>query len=272
MNGQPRGSSVRSRRRVRPVLVLVVAVGVAVVVAVVAVVVQLVMVASWQRPEYPSLAANPDPSLHGTVAYLSDTTNCVQIVAAAGRPSKEVFCLPAQDVATAEKLGKEEGPQLVWLADGRLEITMFRMTDPPGPSFNPGWQKIVDVRTGRVEDVPAADVPSEANLQTHPMVNADGQQLELTSENGDVKLTLTDDSGTRTLLSVNGNPESGYHVPAAFWAPDGKWIAADDGRILVIVPDDPPVIRVLTEESDQGRFDGELSRFAVTDEELLAPK
>ncbi len=272
MNGHPRGSSVRSRRRVRPVLVLVVAVGVAVVVAVVAVVVQLVMVASWQRPEYPSLAANPDPSVHGTVAYLSDATNCVQIVAAAGRPSKEVFCLPEQDVATAKKLGKEEGPQLVWLGDGRLEITMFRMTDPPGPSFNPGWQKIVDVRTGQVEDVPAADVPSEANLQTHPMVNADGQKLELTSENGDVRLMLTDDSGTRTLLSVNGNPESGYHMPAAFWAPDGKWIAADDGRILVIVPDDPPVIRVLTEESDQGRFDGELSRFAVTDEDLLAPQ
>ena len=38
-----------------------------------------------------------------------------------------------------------------------------------------------------------------------------------------------------------------------------------------IVPDDPPVIRVLTDESAQGRFEGELSRFAVTGLDLLAP-
>lgn len=259
-------------RRPRPLTVLLVSVGVVVVVAVVLVAVQLFQAVSWQRPEYPSLAANPDPSLHGTVAYLSDSTSCVRVVAAAGRPDKEVYCLPEPDIEVAKQLGKEQGPQLVWREDGRLEVTMFRMTDPPGPSFNPGWQRIVDVRTGEVEDVPAADVPSEANRQTHPMVNDAGQELELTSADGDVELTLVDDTGRRTLLSVDSNPEAGYHMPAAFWAPDGKWIAADDGRILVIVPDDPPVIRVLTEDSSQGRFEGELSRFAVTDADLLAPE
>ena len=65
--------------------------------------------------------------------------------------------------------------------------------------------------------------------------------------------------------------EAAYGMPAAFWSPDGKWIAADDGRILVIVPTDPPVIRVLTDESAEGRFEGELSRFAVTGLDLLAP-
>ena len=85
----------------------------------------------------------------------------------------------------AKQLGKEQGPQLVWRDDGRLEITMFRMTDPPGPSFEPGWQKVVDVRTGEVEDVPAADVPSGANRQTHPTVNAQGQELKLRSADGD---------------------------------------------------------------------------------------
>ena len=139
-------------RRRRPLIVLLVSLAVAVVVAVVLVAVQLFQVATWQRPDFPSLAGNPDPSLHGTVAYFSDSTNCVRIVAAAGRPSKEVYCLPEQDVKTAEKLGKEQGPQLVWRKDGRLEITMFRMTDPPGPSFEPGWQKVVDVRTGEVEE------------------------------------------------------------------------------------------------------------------------
>jgi hypothetical protein len=259
-------------RRSRPLIVLAVSVAVAVVVAVVLVAVQLFQVVTWQRPEFPSLAANPDPSLHGTVAYLSDSTNCVHVVAAAGRPDKEVYCLPEQDVKVAERLGKEQGPQLVWRDDGRLEVTMFRMTDPPGPSFNPGWQRIVDVRTGAVEDVPAADVPTDANRGTHPMVNAAGQELELTSADGDVELTLVDDAGSRTLLSVDGNPEAGYRVPAAFWAPDGTWVAADDGRILVIVPSDPPVVRVLTGASSQGRFDGELSRFAVSDADLLAPE
>ena len=246
-----------------------VAVAVTIAVAVVVVAVQLFIVASWQRPEFPSLAENPDPALHGTVAYLSDETDCVRIVAAAGRPAKEVFCLPEQDLEVAKTLGKEQGPQLVWRKDGRLEITMFRMTDPPGPLFEPGWQKIVDVRTGEVQDVPAAEVPGAADRTTHPMVNAAGQRLELTSENGDVELTLVDDAGPRTLLSVDGSPEAGYSMPAAFWSPDGTWIAADDGRILVITPEDPAVIRVLTDESDQGRFAGELSRFAVTDADLL---
>ena len=46
--------------------------------------------------------------------------------------------------------------------------------------------------------------------------------------------------------------------------------SADDGRLLVIVPEDPPVIRVLTDESAEGAFAGELSRFAVTGLDLIA--
>jgi hypothetical protein len=196
----------------------------------------------------------------------------VRVVAAAGRPSKEVYCLPEQDVKTAQKLGKEQGPQLVWRKDGRLEVTMFRMTDPPGPSYDPGWQKIVDVRTGEVEDVPAADAPTEPDRSTHPMVNARGQQLRLSGGEGHDELTMADEAGTRTLLSVESSTESGYHLLAAFWSPDGTWVAVDDGRILVVVPSDPPVVRVLTDESDQVTFEGELSRFAVTGEDLLAPQ
>ncbi len=251
-------------------IIVMVVVGVAVAVAVIVVAVQLLKAATWQEPAYPSLQENPDPSVHGTVAYLSDDTNCVRIIAAGGGRSQEAYCLPEQDVEEAKQLGKEQGPQLVWLEDGRLEVTMFRMTDPPGPSFEPGWQKIVDVRTGEVENVPDSDAPSEANRETHPLVNADGQRLVLTDEET-VELVLEDDSGSRTLLTVDVPPEQAYGMPAAFWSPDGEWIAADDGRILVIVPEDPPVIRVLTDESTQGRFEGELSRFAVTGLDLIAP-
>lgn len=72
----------------------------------------------------------------------------------------------------AVKQGKEIGPQLVWLPDGRLQVTVFRMTPPAKPEAVPGlhrgWQKITDVPTGNVEAVPAADVPSQPNRQTHP--------------------------------------------------------------------------------------------------------
>ena len=162
------------RRRSRVIVGLVITVVAAVVVAIGFVIVSVVIDRSWQRTEFESLAEHPDSSLQGTIAYLADDSQCVRIAAAAGQPAKDVLCLESQDVAKATKLGKLIGPQLVWLPDGRLEVTMFRMTDPPGPTFRAGWQKIVDVRTGVVEDVPAADVPSVANLGTHPTVSPSG--------------------------------------------------------------------------------------------------
>lgn len=63
------------------------------------------------------------------------------------------------------KQGKPFGPQLAWLPGGRLQVTMFRMAAPakPGavPALHRGWQKITVVRTGKIKDVPAADVPSQ---------------------------------------------------------------------------------------------------------------
>ena len=195
---------------------------------------------------------------------------------ASGKPAKDVLCLPQQDVSKAKVLGKEIGPQLVWLPDGRLEVTMFRMTNPPGPGFNAGWQKIVDVRTGKVEDVPTADVPSEPNLKTHPMVSPSGSRITTTSnsKNGKIKVVLTDKTGSRTLLSAQGPPNYAYGLTSAFWAPNWKWIAADDGRILVITTGNPSVTRVLTDESTQGAFGGDdsrLARFAVTADDILTP-
>jgi hypothetical protein len=91
-------------------------VGVAVVVAAAAVLgIEFIIVEGLNRPvpQFASLAKHPDRSLQGTVAYYADRSRCVKIVAAAGRPSKTVFCLPEMDVATAVKEGKEVGPQLV---------------------------------------------------------------------------------------------------------------------------------------------------------------
>jgi hypothetical protein len=228
-----------------------------------------------QVPQFPSLAKNPDTTLQGTVAYFADQTRCVKIVAAAGRPAKTVFCLPKMDVSKAVKEGKEIGPQLVWLPGGRLQVTMFRMTPPPklgaAPGLHRGWQKIVDVRTGKIEDVPWADVPAQPNRQTHPMVSPSGQRISWTSDNGQVKVMLTDPNGSRTLLSVQGPGEYTYGLGAAFWAPNWQWIAADDGRILIITTGQSSMTRVLTGESSQGVFSAGLARFAVTGANILPP-
>lgn len=222
-------------------------------------------------PSFPALAEQPDPSLHGTVAFLDDSAGAVTVVAAAGAPSRVVYRLPALDPVEAERLGKPVGPQLVFRDDGRLEITMFRMTKVPGPGYLPGWQKVVDVRTGEVVDTPAADVPGTP-VTGRPTVNAAGDRLVSSSaQDGRVSVTLVTATGSRrTLLDVKGPGEGTYRLNTeAFWAPDGRWLLVDDGRILVTVPADPPVTRVLTAASTRIAFDGQ--RFAVTGLDLLAP-
>ncbi len=227
-------------------------------------------------PKFASLAAQPDPSLQGTVAYTTGPDRCVRIVAAAGQPSRDVICLgPLRlDPAVAEKVGKEmTSPQLVWRADGRLEITGLLMQIGPQtkgttPIYRAGWQKIVDVRTGTVSDVPASELPGEPDQGTHPTVSPSGQRITWTSNGmtGEVKVMLTDATGTRPLLSAHGPGEYGYALYSVFWAPNWQWIAADDGRILVVTPGTPPVTRVLV---DGGGRATEFPTFAVTSENFL---
>ena len=258
--------SARSRGRGRTWAALVIAA--TAIVVVVGVVVAALMHTSRAVPAFPYLTKTPDATLQGTVAYFADVTSCVKVVAASGQASRNVLCLPAQDPSEAEKLGKLVGPQLVWRPDGRLEVTMFRLTNPPGPSFRPGWQKVIDVRTRAVHDTPLAQLPSQPNLGTQPTVSPDGRRIATTSDDdGRVEIVLHEGDRSRVLLSAHGPGEGTYHM-TAFWAPDGHWIAADDGRILVVTPTDPPVVRVLTDESTQGGYGG-YPRFAVTSRNLL---
>ncbi len=270
----------RPRRRRWPWVVATVVAGSALVFVLVSVASIAIFHAREGRPvpEFLSLAEHPDRTLQGTVAYTA-SNGCVRIVAAAGSPSRDVYCLPKEEMSKAPKVGKEVGPQLVWLPDGRLEITMFHMNpsrttgSKTGPDLTRGWQKIVDVRTGKVEDVPEAEVPSKLNLTTQPTVSPDGRKLTTTSDGmtGKVKVVLADDTGSRTLLSAHGPGEYGYHLGTAFWAPNWEWVAADDGRILVITTDDPSTTRVLL--ADRGGRSGgaEGATFAVTAENLLTP-
>lgn len=227
-------------------------------------------------PKFAALSEHPDASLQGTVAYTTGENRCVRVVAAAGQPSRDVVCLgPLQlDPAKAVTEGKEMvAPQLVWRPDGRLEITGFLMQVGPDtkgkpPVYKAGWQKIVDVRTGTVEDVPSSELPAAPNRTTQPAVSPDGKRVSWTQNGatGQVKVKVTDATGSRTVLSAHGPGEYGYALYSVFWAPDGRWIAADDGRILVITPGNPSVTRVLV---DGGGGWGEFPVFAVTGENVF---
>ena len=219
-------------------------------------------------PEFPSLADDPDSSLHGTVAYFAMDTEpktqinsgCVRVVAAAGSPSRDVLCLTDE--------GYDTGPQLAFLPYGRLEVTMFSWpTDQP---LVVAWQKIVDVRTGETEDVSAAQIPA-APVAMGPTATPAGERITATSQGNSAELVLTDaDGGSRTLWSAEVSPE--YSIKA-FWAPDWEWVLACDGRLLVVTIDDPAQVRVLVAETGGlggwGSTEPPLALFAVTDLNLL---
>lgn len=245
------------------------------VVALVGLVAVLVRQEARPIPSFPRLADRPDPALTGTVAYTAPD-GCIRVVAAAGNPSKEVYCPPASDPSKLAKEGKEAGPQLAWRDDGRLEITMFRWKPTQGktdraPDLEPGWQRLVDVQTGEVTEVPAAQVPSEPRPVAGPTTNAAGQRLTWTSDpaSGHVVVKVTDDDGTRTLLDVRGPGKYGYDLTTAAWAPSGRWVIADDGRLLVITPGDPPQTRILVERTGMGSGGTAGPTYAVTGADLL---
>lgn len=247
-----------------------------VIVAVVAVVaVGIIQMLTTHVPSFPSLAAHPDPSIVGTVAYVDGQTGCVHVVAAAGSPDKQVYCVPPFSPAKSPTEGKASGPQLRWLPGGRLEVTMFRafMGKDQPPTYGPGWQRVVDVRTGVVTQTPADKVPSTPDLTLQPTTSPTGQRLTSTSDRGHVKIVLADSTGSRTLLEARGPSDYTYTLRTAFWSPTWQWVVADDGRILVVTTGATPTTRVLTAASKGGAFYGAdepmFARFAVTADNLL---
>jgi hypothetical protein len=218
-------------------------------------------------PSFPSLQASPDQALHGTVAYTDQNGRCVRVITASGRTGHEVLCL-GEPMKTAT--GKEAGPQLRWLSDGRLEVTMFDMTGRPG--YRGLWQKLVDVRRGTVVDVPASQVPAVPDTSSgRATVTPGGDTVAFTSDasNGKVRITLTPKSGPpRTLMSAQGPGEYTYGLDSAFWSPTWDWVAAYDGRILVVTTGPNPTTRVLVDKAwDQP----DLLGFAVTATDFMAP-
>lgn len=264
-------------------LVLVTALAVIAVLAML--VIQGIQATGRPLPSFASLAVEPDPSLKGTIAYYEGTTACVRVIDASGASSRDAYCLdpPPDDI------GPVTGPQLAWRDDGRLEITAFSW--PPEEEMTGAWQRLVDLESGTVEEVPAEEVPDSPTPSPIPAVSVGPSGEKLVAEvRGDrLVIELTDGGETRTLLESEPGPAHSYFVGNGgqpVWSPDGSYVVLFDSRLLLTTVDDPSTTRILVEYGGEAGVDPEVGvedgfgccwashsirRFAVTDKVLVGP-
>ena len=234
-------------------------------------------VLDWMKkpPSFSSLSGSPDPSLRGTVAYFDGFDNgCVRVIAAAGAPAKDVLCFP-DDVDVEVDGGV--GPELTWLADGRLQVTIYEWSGVSDDinQITGAWSKIIDVATGDASDVSADQVPRRPTPATDPSPAANGDSVECTSGGGRIEITQRTSGSSRVLLSAKGNPDYRLAGPC-IWSPDGQWILAqeaDEGRLLLVTTTDPAETRVLAQRpgcvGSCGSTGIDLRLVAVTTQDVL---
>ena len=185
---------------------------------------------SIATPKFSSLAAQPDSALRGTVAFLKPypDNDCVWVVAASGGKPTKVACV---DGAAGD---------LTWLPDGRIQSTRYKGGEGTGATRS--W--IFDVATGAVEDVPLGQIPPQQN-PPRVVVGPRGEKITSRSENGRLTMTLSDQTGTRTLLAVDAPGTYTFGQPT--WSPDGEWFIVKDDldRLLLVTAADPSRTRVL---------------------------
>lgn len=185
-------------------------------------------------PKFELLGRQPDRSLTGTVAYISTGGNgkCVGLVAAAGRPTKQLACFESSPTT------------LQWVSPARLEVTHYSAAQ----NRDDRWRMIIDVRTGERESVPKSKIPAD-----QPAVSAatgpNGERVDSSSSRGRLRVRLTDAAGTRELLSVAAPYTYTFGDPV--WSPDGKWFVVKDDldQIVLITVNDPSQTRVLVKDA-----------------------
>lgn len=219
-------------------------------------------------PAFPSLVEDPDPSLHGTVAFISEAKNpaakarqaCARVASASGAAARDVYCWEIDESALATA---------VWQDDGRLLVTGFE--DPVGdPPMRPAWGKLVDVTTGAVEDVPDDVVGEGSTPADGPVRDPEGNTVGMTSSDGNAELTMSGPAGERTLLEVSGaNPDWSLQSGPVLSA-DSDWVMTWDGRLLITTTGEDPITRVLAQEASGSAYPWESTpNFSIRPDDLV---
>ncbi|MFM7069932.1 MAG: hypothetical protein ACKOYM_10805 [Actinomycetes bacterium] len=212
-----------SRRWLLPVVLC------GVVVLVSAVVIGVMVTAVGRAPEFPSLSESPDAALKGTVAYLDwEADACLWTIDASGANRRKVTCLQGVNAGTL--------PTLTWRDATTIEVTLFG-----------AWQKRVDLSTGRVTNVPAAEVPDRAP-DLDRSVSSDGRKVRLVVADGRSKIVVEGGVEDRVLLDVATS--NTYSVSDPAWSPDGAYVLTGDSaaRLLLTTTGANPTTRVLATE------------------------
>ncbi len=187
-------------------------------------------------PDFPSLAADPDPEIPGVVAFFrpGDEGPCLSTVPASGGAELEVLCEPGLD--------DYSGPE--WTAEGLLVAWAFEERGP--------LVVVIDPESGRELDRFATRRGPEEYKEYLPdrAQRADDAQLVTRSpERGEVVLEVRRSSGDfQELLRAKGPLD--YDFLDLQFSPDGEWVLARDSeeRLIVLGASGSPGPRVLVEE------------------------
>jgi len=170
-------------------------------------------------PNFPALADQPDPSIPGTVAYVTHgRDSCMYTVPASGGPAQDVWCGQYADVPG-------------WTPDGLLVVTDY-FAEPVYVLIDPATGSEVDrVRIGTGSD--GGPEPYRYDLRRQ---RPDGAVV-FTDWKGDGAATVRvrfADGTERTILSIADAPRD-YNFPDAQWSPDGSRLLISDsaGRLII---------------------------------------
>jgi len=174
-------------------------------------------------PEYPSLAARPDPSIPGRVAFVrSGDPPCVYVVPASGGDTRRLRCSNGEG-GDGDWIG---GP-IGWTREGRIAVQAF---GPRGSAVI-----VLDPHTGReLERIPMDEPLFGRPIGEDGGHRADGAGLLVNRSGGAATVGIVPvDASPREIARVQGPP--GYGFWGATWSPDGEWILlADTNQDLLV--------------------------------------
>jgi hypothetical protein len=203
-------------------------------------------------PDYPSLAEQPDPSIHGRVAFVQwHERPCVYVVPARGGPVRRLRCTNEDEEDGADWFG---GP-IAWTRDDRILVQAF---SPAGNRV-----LVLDSETGQLLERIEVEQPLAERSSPEARARDDGARLLVDRARGAATLGIAPvDASPREVARVSGPPA--YAFWDARWSPDGEWILLRDSNqdLLVVRAREGAPLRLLANRVSgpfswhvPGRFD-----------------